>query len=344
VKRIGERFRFAVEDNGPGLSEEMRDQLFQRYSQDALGRHSGGTGLGLSIAHELALLMDGNIGVDNLDQGGSRFWVEIPLSIDETAKARGVTDSFAVRVIDTDPVRADDLVVSLRSLGVEALLSDDIAARRPTSDLTVLIAARDADQAVDLRAQAGYAGHRCLISLPLANTTAPGIDHVRFLPGPWRLGAILEIAGSWHAGPCLPAMIVTPDATGIDLHNLRLLLVEDDAILRDVLSTRLRALGAIVVAAEHGLAALGELATSSFDAVILDLDLPEIDGLQVLRLSRQRLGDGTPPFVVVTARQHPDDEARCRAAGAGGFFRKPVDTDMLARCLLEIIKRGDSIE
>ncbi|GAA0264257.1 ATP-binding protein [Rhodanobacter caeni] len=129
-----------------------------------------------------------------------------------------------------------------------------------------------------------------------------------------------------------PAASVTP--VGGDRAR-RILLVEDDAIVAAVLRGLLEQQGHQVCHVDNGLAALAELPHSRFDVVLLDLDLPGVDGFQIARLIRQREGDGRRlPIVPVTARSSSEDEALARAAGMDGFLRKPVTGEQLAAALI----------
>lgn len=111
----------------------------------------------------------------------------------------------------------------------------------------------------------------------------------------------------------------------------RLLLVEDDAIVAETMIGLLQSLGHDVVHVPHGLAALAALATSSFDAALLDLDLPGLDGLALARMLRAQ--GHRMPLLAVTARSDADAEAQARAAGCDDFLRKPVTGAMLAQAL-----------
>jgi CheY-like chemotaxis protein len=118
----------------------------------------------------------------------------------------------------------------------------------------------------------------------------------------------------------------------------RLLLVEDDTIVAAVIGGLLEQQGHAVVHVVNGLAALAELAHASFDAVLLDLDLPGVDGFQIARLIRQREHPGQHlPIVAVTARSGSGDELRARAAGMDGFLCKPLSGEQLASALAHTI-------
>ncbi|HEV2680156.1 MAG TPA: ATP-binding protein, partial [Rhodanobacter sp.] len=118
----------------------------------------------------------------------------------------------------------------------------------------------------------------------------------------------------------------------------RLLLVEDDTIVAAVIRGLLEQQGHAVVHVVNGLTALAELAQASFDAVLLDLDLPGVDGLQIARLIRQREHAGQHlPIVAVTARTGNEDETHARAAGMDGFLRKPLSGEQLASALARVV-------
>ncbi len=138
-----------------------------------------------------------------------------------------------------------------------------------------------------------------------------------------------------------------PAAAWVVERPCRLLLVEDDAIVAAVIRGLLEREGHAVTHVVNGLAALAELAHASFDAVLLDLDLPGVDGFQIARLIRQREHAGQHlPIVAVTARSGSDDEARARAAGMDDFLRKPLSGEQLAGTLARVVRgaAADALE
>ena len=148
-----------------------------------------------------------------------------------------------------------------------------------------------------------------------------------------RLGAgarfIVELPLPWKLQHAVGSAAATPAAA--PKHALRILLVEDDPTVADVISHLLHARGHEVVHVLHGLAALSEVAAQSFDVGLLDLDLPLLDGL-ALALQLRELGCGFP-LIAVTARSDADAERQASAAGFDGFLRKPVTGEMLAAAI-----------
>jgi CheY-like chemotaxis protein len=135
-----------------------------------------------------------------------------------------------------------------------------------------------------------------------------------------------------------PQASPSPVTDAAEARIYRLLLVEDDTIVAAVIRGLLEQQGHEVCHVANGLAAMAELANTSFDAVLLDLDLPGVDGFQMARLIRQREQAGQRmPIVAVTARSGVEDEARARAAGMDGFLRKPLSGEQLASALALVV-------
>jgi CheY-like chemotaxis protein len=163
--------------------------------------------------------------------------------------------------------------------------------------------------------------------------------------GSIELESRLAHGSTFHV--CLPLVEPAPPAPTQEWvvdRPWRLLLVEDDTIVATVIRGLLEREGHAVTHVANGLAALAELAHTGFDAVLLDLDLPGVDGFQIARLIRQREHAGRHlPIVAVTARSGSDDEARARAAGMDDFLRKPVSGEQLIGTLARVV-RGASAE
>ncbi len=136
----------------------------------------------------------------------------------------------------------------------------------------------------------------------------------------------------------LPPISMLPEPTVEPGRHCHLLLVEDDSIVAAVIRGLLESQGHEVTHVVNGLSALAEMAHTDFDAVLLDLDLPGIDGFQVARLLRQRENAGQRvPIMAVTARSTSGDEARARGAGMDGFLRKPLTGEQLADALARVL-------
>ena len=147
---------------------------------------------------------------------------------------------------------------------------------------------------------------------------------------------MVELPLPLAAGAPDVAASVTP-AVG-SASALQLLLVEDDPIVAQAIAGLLRAQGHAVAHVGHGLGALTEAATRRFDAALLDLDLPGMDGLALARALRER--GFSAPLLAVTARSDGDAETQARAAGFDGFLRKPVTRELLGQALEALLAKA----
>jgi CheY-like chemotaxis protein len=165
-----------------------------------------------------------------------------------------------------------------------------------------------------------------------------------------RMGGTIEADGVRDRGSTFTVTLPLPEAApeiAIDeiarehaapvAAVLRVLVVEDDATVAQVIVQLLQAQGHAVLHAPHALAALAELELAAFDAVLIDLDLPRIDGLALARMLRARemrtAARAPLRLIGISARSAGNEDALCRAAGMDGFVRKPVSGEMLADCL-----------
>ena len=193
------------------------------------------------------------------------------------------------------------------------------------------------EQADGARTAARYGGSGLGLAISEELAAAMG-GRIRVASAPGK-GTRFSVELPLPAGSALPARAEAPAPPVADAQTraLRLLLVEDDATVAQAIGGLLELQGHAVTHVAHGLAALGEVAATAFDAALLDLDLPGMDGLALARLLRQR--GAAMPLIAVTARSDADAEAQALAAGFDGFLRKPVTGAALARALR--IRRRD---
>ncbi|MCC6536913.1 MAG: PAS domain-containing protein [Bryobacterales bacterium] len=327
------RVRGEVLDTGIGLSAETAAGLFQPFSQAdaATTRRFGGTGLGLAISRQLVELLGGRIGAARKPGGGgARFWFELPLPW---------TDRPGCLAAGT---LAPDLSVALRE-GLPA--ADEQAIRGWLGHWGVPTAA------------AGGPAPTVAIGGP-SLLTAPQGDCLTVVLSPWpgQRPAHAPAAAVYLSSPCRPAALLTqlratrpsqasepPDAAkpvplpGAGLTGARILLVEDNLVNQRVALTMLRRQGATVDLAENGLVALSKAVSGSYDAILMDCHMPELDGFEATR----RIRESEPaaarrvPIIAMTASAMADDRDRCFASGMDDFISKPVQS----RRLLETIAR-----
>ena len=367
VQRLGEspthhQLRLEVVDTGIGIEPEQQQRLFQSFSQaDAsTTRVYGGTGLGLAICRRIIELMRGRIGVQSARGSGSTFWFEIPLLKipgDRTA-ARGTAHATVLLLSADTTLRQrlervcaqQNLVLQLAG-NLAAMLDELRSGQRPgQAPLAWLVIdseqLRDGTSAVQ-RALAARRADDALQVLWLGQQPAPADARQHWhptLPSDNVLHALLTPAASeptrpsplLSASPAADAALPTPAPLG-----LRVLLVEDNTVNLQVADSLLQALGCEVLAVHDGEQALQALRSGGHDVVLMDCQMPVLDGYAATRRWRalereQRLPH--LPIVAITANAMAGDRERCLAAGMDDYLSKPIDLTRLRDCLQRLRK------
>jgi two-component system, sensor histidine kinase and response regulator len=362
VKAIGNDglLRFEVIDTGIGISQEARSDIFNAFSQadSFTTRKYGGTGLGLAICRELATLMGGRIGVDSVVGRGSMFWVEVRLTpIVEatptfTRLPRLRLVGLRALIVDDNTSNREILAQHLKSWGVEVVATesslDALAVLGTPEGLRFDFALLD-DQmpgmdgmalAKRIRDDSRLAAMR-LIMLTTRDNHESNSDTVQLfaaiLTKPLRRSQLLNCVTR--------AMIAAPEPSLEDtaIRSLptatarafvpKILLVEDNPVNREVAVGMLESLGCVAHTAENGWLALEAINNDAYDAVLMDCQMPVMDGLTAtaeLRRREQNSGGARLPIIALTANTMEGDRERCLAAGMDDFLSKPFSQQQLA--------------
>ncbi|MDD2545244.1 MAG: response regulator [Burkholderiaceae bacterium] len=354
----GVELHFWVRDSGIGMTPEQCGKLFQSFSQaDAsTTRKYGGTGLGLAISKKLVGLMRGRIWVESEAGKGSVFHFHAQFGLQKAPVPRRTYRAEAVRglralVVDDNAVAREILVALARQLGLEA----DDAASGPSA-LEQIRRAEDQAQPYDLvlldwnmPVLDGVETLQRLQALPLRKppcvimVTAYGREEVQgsaqqrgvacrsVLTKPVTSAALLDALGE-ALGPDL--VIEAPqsaspagvDAAKAQLQGARVLLVEDNEMNQELAIEWLAQAGMEVVVASHGQAALDILARDRrFDGVLMDIQMPVMDGLTATRAIRQNPAWRTLPVIAMTANAMAGDQETALAAGMTDYIAKPLN-------------------
>jgi signal transduction histidine kinase/DNA-binding response OmpR family regulator/HPt (histidine-containing phosphotransfer) domain-containing protein len=352
--------RFAVSDTGIGLSEEGKSGLFQSFQQadTTTSRKYGGTGLGLAISRKLANLMGGEVGVESELGKGSTFWFTARLKRGDGGR-RGVlgADLQGKRalVVDDHAHARAVLVDLLTGMGLKAAEAEGgqaaIAAvdRAETAgepfDIVFLdwqMPGMDGIEAAQrLRARPlARPPHLVMVTAygreeVLRGAEAAGMEDV--LIKPVSASVLFENVARLLGGEVSEARKhVEAASTGTEsLRGARVLLVEDNELNQEVASELLRDAGFIVDVADNGQLALDALDKSSFDIVLMDMQMPVMDGLAATRAIRAQPRFEKLPVVAMTANAMAEDRQRCLEAGMNDHVGKPIEPTELWAMLLK---------
>jgi signal transduction histidine kinase/DNA-binding response OmpR family regulator len=358
------RLRCEIADTGPGMSPEVRLRLFEKFTQadGSVTRRFGGTGLGLAISKQLVELMDGTIGATSTPGSGSRFWFEIALQpAASPAMARGslperlkglralvVDDIEMSRQVLTRQLGAFGIVTSAVNSGLEALAELERAYHlgRPY-DLVVI------DQmmpglagdglAQRIRAMTGTARTKLVVASSagahgLSAAAHETVDAV--VTKPVREQSLLDAFARLFGarGPERPSqMSETPRATKPTGRSLRVLVAEDNKINQRLASMLLQNAGHHVTIAENGTQAVTAVRDDFYDVVLMDVQMPELDGVQATRQIRALAAPKNGvPIIAVTAHAMAGAREEYLAAGMNDYLSKPIDAAALISKLAQL--------
>jgi PAS domain S-box-containing protein len=351
----GAELRIEVTDTGIGIPADRLDRLFKTFSQvdSSTTRHYGGTGLGLSIVKQLAELMGGAVGVDSEVGRGSRFWMTFPLgALREQVGPSSLGSGKRILVVDDLPACREGIAskLSLYSFESVAVGSVDEALRRLATDEAFHLVLADElmpvqgglDLLAALRSDPRHA------HVPFVLLSLFGSDHAAVADWPHQPDAIgLKPIRALKLAKLLdqvlngdsPRLASAPAAPRTDptFRGHRVLLVEDNPVNQRVAHRLLQKLGCDVTIANHGAEALERLAEGAFDVVLMDCQMPVMDGFtatgRIRELERQSGLGRRVPIIALTANVMSEDREHCVAAGMDAHLGKPIVPSQLADCL-----------
>jgi signal transduction histidine kinase/DNA-binding response OmpR family regulator len=371
----GVTLRFFVRDTGIGMSDAQRGRLFQPFAQgdSSTTRRFGGTGLGLAISQRLVHMMGSRIEVDSVEGQGSTFHftlrmglapdtapppvLSLPagarlLVVDDNASARDILASMASR-LGFDAAEAPDGEAALVSVAqareqgrpFSLVLLDwkmprldgvacaqALASQGHDRPQVLMVTAFNREEVMSRLQQAGLS-LAAVLSKPV---TPPGLlDACRRALGQ---ATAVEAGGAGLARgmPLAPAVA----SFASQLEGARVLLVEDNDINRELAMELLQRVGVRVTAAPDGQSALNCLQQETFDAVLMDCQMPGMDGYTATRLIRSQPQWRALPIIAMTANALLGDRERALAAGMDDHVAKPIDVDALYGALARWTRRA----
>jgi signal transduction histidine kinase/CheY-like chemotaxis protein len=363
---LSRELHFAVRDTGVGMAPDVVGRLFRPFIQgdSSTTRKYGGTGLGLAISKRFVDLMGGRVWVESAPGVGSTFHFTIvafepPLPLRGQPEEVRVPPGLRALVVDDNPTGCFVIASHLHAAGVETRTmngaSDALATLRGGDryDLVLLDASLPHVECVDvvrtMRALPGRASLPVVLLGTLRHAVALAAEcaderRTALLVKPVKPARLLQLAAAMTGGaPERRVPDVALPAVDADRQRapLRILVAEDNRINQKVALKLLERLGYRADVAASGLEALRALERQAYDVVLMDVQMPEMDGLEATRAIRERWPRPSGPRVVaMTANAMRDDREACLAAGMDDFISKPVVLAQLGAVLERCSRPG----
>lgn len=362
---------FSVIDTGIGMTEKVTAKLFNRFMQadSSTTRQFGGTGLGLAICRQLVALMDGEIGVESETAKGSRFWFKVPLDVcdgERTEAEEQIALVSGLNILVIDDMEINRTVFDRQISGWGGNVD---CAELPEFGLAKMRESISAGNPYDLVLIDHMMPEKSGIEVGREITMMEGAENTRLVlttsAGLNDIGALIENIGfkgvlgkpvrpqlllrqlaackGYGLGSAAevfePSLPVSEDvATSSDnARPIRILLAEDNIVNQKVALAMLLRMGHEVSIANNGREALEQVQEKDFDVVLMDIHMPEMDGLEALRNIRDLKSDVSRiPIVALTANAMKGDREKYLVAGMDEYVPKPIDTDLLANTLSKV--------
>ena len=364
--------KFSVTDTGIGLKEEQRNKLFQAFQQadTSTSRKYGGTGLGLSISRQLAELMHGSVGVESEYGKGSTFWFTVKLIKDTSGKKRVLLkkdlESKRVLVVDDNDAAVEIMTEMLKemSMQVESANSGERA-------LELILEADNKTPfdiiVTDWHMPPGMNGIELVKSINHFKLKKPpssilfsnvsqdelsneakkqGIEHI--LTKPVNASVLFEVILSIFnldttTSGEIDRVEVAPKSR-ISLEKIKgskILVAEDNLLNQQIAQELLTDEGFKVTIANNGKEAVDLVNNEDFDVVLMDMQMPEMDGLEATMKIRETFASDTLPILAMTANASEEDRDKCLKAGMDAHITKPIDPEVLMSELCKWITPKD---
>jgi GAF domain-containing protein/CheY-like chemotaxis protein len=361
----GSHLHFTVRDTGIGLSEDGLSRLFQKFSQADSGttRKYGGTGLGLAISKLLAELMGGTMWAESAGPGlGSTFHFTIrctPAQLPQGARRDFIGPQPALagkRVLAVDDNATNRRILALQSAKWGLVVQDtEFPAQalemlnQQAYDLAIVDMHMPEMDGAQLAARIREAGHKLPLVLFSSHGRREATDRIfnATLAKPLRQSQLFDTLVSLLAHEEAPKAAPTAakprmDAGMAERHPLRILLAEDNVVNQKLALRLLQQMGYRADVAANGIEAIECCARQPYDVVLMDVQMPEMDGLEATREIIGRHGPAKPHIVAMTANAMQGDREQCLAAGMDDYLTKPIRVDALVAALAHTPARKDA--
>ncbi len=326
--------RITVTDSGIGIAEDAQARIFQPFAQAGvtITRQYGGTGLGLALTRQLCEAMHGKLTLKSVLGAGSEFCVELPLAAAAPPALLPALSGRVVGLCGAQTGLAELLQTVLPGWGLSYQRLDDCLA--PPLQSADLVITDRAEELANLREHFAHtvlfiSAYGSFLPSDLATSLAPVLQ----LPRPLSRAALHKALQRSLEPGGEPVSTPAPANAPTALEQKRVLLVEDNAVNQLVAKGMLSKAGCEVLLAINGVEALEVLEREAIDLVLMDCNMPVMDGYEATRRIRQQPRWNDLPIIALTANALPDERERCRAAGMNDYLAKPFRRDELLALL-----------
>lgn len=344
--------RVELTDTGVGIAQEHHQRLFESFEVGSmsLDRRHDGTGLGLAIAKRLVSLLGGEIGVDSTLGQGSQFWFRLPIQLPDDSQPQQPDQplrGFHIGVYDRHPESGRVAAHLFRNAGAEV---SELESVTPADHLQLIWVGVTGDASLDaeLMSSVHEAARRASVPIIVSlSASDPQVLHLWEESGaresqsrPTTSAAMIEsVQTILREGKQQPA---NPAREQDGASHWRLLLVDDNNINRQVLGEMIRRMGAHADTAESGQKALRLCARNRYDAILMDLHMPGLSGIETVRRLRASAGPSAhTPVVAVTADGGESTASKAYAVGIERVLLKPVESRQLRAMLSAVLSAGN---
>lgn len=360
---------FRITDSGIGLNQDQQEQLFDAFTQldSSESRAHGGTGLGLAIAKGLVDRMNGQIGVESEPGKGATFWFTStlgrnPNAVNTEGYLTGTLRNIHTIVYDCSSMSRTEITHYLRGWGAEVteisefdrIEEQTVAACRSGQIHLAIIDAQVNDKTFDkvkLRATIDVLNHD--YSIPVVVLASPAIQRLIEPALSGTHSAIMQrplLCNRLHQTACEQLGIIIPDTesdiptpikSSRDPREVNILAVDDNPANLRLVSELLKDMDVNVITADNGAKALKLCTASDFDLVLMDIQMPGMDGLEVTRQLRKRENpDHRTPIVALTAHAVNEQKSKLLLAGMDDYLTKPVSETELRHIIDRWVARN----
>lgn len=349
--------RFRLRDTGIGIAQDNLPYLFDKFTQadTSTTRRFGGTGLGLAICKEMVGLMSGEIGAESQQGSGSLFWFTVKLDrqINEPKDSRERTASqladLHILAVDDNEINRLVFEKQFAALGIKGAVVHDAKSALELLNPSAGSGGLDAviidhmmpdmdgvELAKRIREFPDYHTTKLILSSSsgeiTTNLRARELGFDAAMPKPLGFGVMVGciaplFGGEQHSDN---QSLSSEDPEQADSQSLRILVVEDNQVNMLIATTILKKAGHRADGASNGLESLTAIRNQPYDLVLMDMMMPEMDGLEATRAIRQLSGSRSEtPIIAMTANAMKGDREKCLQAGMNDYLSKPIDRSLL---------------